>query len=92
MRLLYTTRIELREFSPREVLGYAILSHTWGKEEVTLQDLKTIKAAKLQGFEKVSQACFIAAKDGFDYIWIYTCCIDKTSSAELSEALNSMYR
>jgi hypothetical protein len=92
MRLLHTARIELREFSPRKVPGYAILSHTWGEEEVTLQNLKTIEAAKLQGYEKVSKACFIAAKDGFDYIWIDTCCIDKTSSAELSEALNSMYR
>jgi hypothetical protein len=92
MRLLYTTRIELREFTPREVPGYAILSHTWGKEEVTLQNLKTIKAAKLQGYEKVSKACSIAAKDGFDHIWIDACYIDKTSSAELSEALNSMYR
>ena len=34
----------------------------------------------------------MAVADGFDYIWIDTCCIDKTSSAELSEALNSMYR
>ena len=92
MRLLHTARIELREFSPREVPAYAILSHTWGEDEVTLQNLKTIEAAKLQGYEKVSKACFIAAKDGFDYIWIDACCIDKTSSAELSEALNSMYR
>ena len=92
MRLLHTARIELREFKPLEVPGYAILSHTWGEEEVTLQNLKTTEAAKLQGYEKVSKACFIAAKEGFDYIWIDTCCIDKTSSAELSEALNSMYR
>ncbi|KAH8758214.1 heterokaryon incompatibility protein-domain-containing protein [Hyaloscypha finlandica] len=74
------------------VPNFAILSHTWGEEEVTLQDIKTKEATKLLGYEKVTKACSVAAADGFDYIWIDTCCIDKTSSAELSEALNSMYR
>ena len=54
--------------------------------------MKTNRAINLRGYEKVSKACLVAAADEFDYIWIDTCCIDKTSSAELSEALNSMYR
>jgi hypothetical protein len=66
--------------------------HTWGKEEVTLQDIKTNMAMKFKGYNKVKMACSVAAADGFEYVWIDTCCIDKTSSAELSEALNSMYR
>ena len=33
----------------------------------------------------------MALNDGWDWIWIDTCCIDKRSSAELSEAINSMY-
>ena len=53
--------------------------------------MKTNKAKKLKGYKKVKMACSIAKRDGFEYIWIDTCCIDKTSSAELSEALNSMY-
>jgi hypothetical protein len=98
MRLLRTKKsesskkFELEEFGGREVPNYAILSHTWGIEEVTLQDIKKDEATKLKGYEKVSKACSIAVADGFDYVWIDTCCIDKTSSAELSEALNSMYR
>jgi ankyrin repeat protein len=92
MRLLHTKYFKLQEFGGREVPNYAILSHTWGKEEVTLQDITTNKARKLLGYAKVSKACLVAAADGFDYVWIDTCCIDKTSSAELSEALNSMYR
>ena len=40
---------------------------------------------------KVRDACFIALAQGYKYIWIDSCCIDKTSSAELSEAINSMY-
>ncbi len=41
---------------------------------------------------KVRRACAIARVNGHRYIWIDSCCIDKTSSAELSAAINSMYR
>lgn len=92
MRLLHTERIELEEFPSGELPHYAILSHTWEKQEVTLQDMKMPDVSALRGYEKVRRACSVAAADGFEYIWIDTCCIDKTSSAELSEALNSMYR
>ena len=40
---------------------------------------------------KIRDACAIARANGFQYIWIDTCCIDKSSSSELSEAINSMY-
>lgn len=43
------------------------------------------------GYHKVVYACRQAIEDGYQYIWIDTCCIDKSSSAELSEAINSMY-
>jgi hypothetical protein len=46
---------------------------------------------KREGYEKVKNSCSVAAADGFEYIWIDTCCIDKTSSTELSEAINFMY-
>ncbi|PIL28756.1 hypothetical protein GSI_08800 [Ganoderma sinense ZZ0214-1] len=41
---------------------------------------------------KIREACRIAREDGYDYIWIDSCCIDKSSSSELSEAINSMYK
>jgi Heterokaryon incompatibility protein (HET) len=63
-----------------------------GAEEVSLQDMIGKTAAQQAGYTKVRKACSIAASHGLDYIWIDTCCIDKTSSAELSEAINSMYR
>ncbi|KAG2347123.1 HET-domain-containing protein [Suillus weaverae] len=44
-----------------------------------------------QGFAKFRGACDHASRAGLEYIWIDTCCIDKTSSAELSEAINSMH-
>lgn len=44
-----------------------------------------------KGLTKLQGACKQASRAGLEYIWIDTCCIDKTSSAELSEAINSMY-
>jgi hypothetical protein len=44
MRLLHTKKLELEEFGGNKAPRYAILSHTWGEEEVTLQDIKTNKS------------------------------------------------
>lgn len=95
MRLLHTSTISLSEFYDDEIPKYAILSHTWGKEEVSLHDLRLQKKARLnrlEGYRKIKGCCARAALEGYQFIWIDTCCIDKTSSAELSEAINSMYR
>lgn len=72
---------------------YTILSHRWEEEEVTLEDIKVGEEAKRKkGYRKLQKACEMAARHNLDYIWIDTCCIDKTSSAELSEAINSMFQ
>ena len=92
MRLLHTAKLEIVNFTgtpPR----YAILSHTWEDEEVILQDLQPGgKAKQMKGYAKIRDSCALAASQGYDYIWVDTCCIDKSSSAELSEAINSMFR
>lgn len=90
MRLLNTSTLEPQEFEYGNIPQYAILSHRWGKEEITLQDLEQGVTNKA-GYKKVQQCCERAKSDGFDYAWVDTCCINKTSSAELSEAINSMY-
>ena len=92
MRLLNTNTIELLQFSGDEVPPYAILSHTWGQQEALFQDVQTGEADRKSGYEKIKKCCELAAKDGFEYAWIDTCCIDKTSSAELQEAICSMYQ
>ncbi|KAF8848189.1 HET-domain-containing protein [Acephala macrosclerotiorum] len=94
MRLLHTTKLIVEEFveSQSKSYSYAILSHTWGEEEVTFQDMQGKIPTHKKGFSKLKSSCFQAKKDGYEYIWIDTCCIDKSSSAELSEAINSMYR
>ena len=91
MRPLHTSTLDLYEFFGDQIPSYVIVSHTWGDEEVTLQDLK--KASKNRaGYAKITGCCALALSNGWQWLWIDTCCIDKTSSAELSEAINSMYR
>ncbi|XPS92519.1 hypothetical protein M3J09_001907 [Ascochyta lentis] len=73
---------------------YAILSHTWGLDdnEVTFEDIAKDAGKSKLGYYKLKFCSQQAAKDGLDFFWIDTCCIDKTSSAELSEAINSMFK
>lgn len=95
MRLLDVESLEVVEVD--EVTPpYAILSHRWEDEEISLANLNTpVQEAVLsrRGYLKVKSACEYARHGhGLRYIWIDTCCIDKSSSAELSETINSMYR
>ena len=96
MRLL---KLKDGEFSLVEFVGdniprYAILSHTWGAddEEVTFRDLMESTGKSKSGYEKIRFCGKQAANDGLQYSWVDTCCIDKSSSTELSEAINSMFR
>ncbi|KAF5368645.1 hypothetical protein D9758_002389 [Tetrapyrgos nigripes] len=90
MRLLNTKTLQLHEFYS-DIPTYAILSHTWDREEVTFQDMQNLRAAKRKaGYAKLWGACAHARQYNFEWIWIDSCCINKESSAELSEAINSM--
>jgi len=169
MRLLNISTREVEEFLDNNIPQYAILSHTWGLEEVTLHEMQALaryrrsqqepninthmvprsakdpEAMKLMllstmllafrgnrlrfdhparlpaltngdetedcdggyvpvvsassrhpyetkaGYSKIAYACGQAGKDGYQYLWVDTCCIDKRSSAEVCEAVNSMY-
>ncbi|KAI4699054.1 hypothetical protein J4E81_004945 [Alternaria sp. BMP 2799] len=71
---------------------YAILSHTWGPEEITFNEMETKPDEHKAGWRKLDLSCKQAKEDGYDYVWCDTCCIDKSSSAELSESINSMFR
>ena len=94
MKLLNTRTIQLEDFLDSSLPSYAILSHRWQKEELSFQDLKPKFAQSLTrkpGYAKIYHFCQTALRDGFDYGWADTTCIDKRSSAELSEAINSMF-
>ena len=92
MRLINIQTLQLEEFMGRTP-PYAILSHTWGAEEVTFQEFHHpgIRQKK-SGFNKIALTCTQAKRDGLKYAWVDTCCIDKTKSAELAEAINSMFK
>ncbi|KAE8442823.1 hypothetical protein EG329_002795 [Mollisiaceae sp. DMI_Dod_QoI] len=92
MRLLDATTIRLQEFAEDKIPPYAILSHTWGNDEVSFQDMDRAKPTQKEGYVKIKYACKQALIDELEYVWIDTCCIDKRSSSELSEAINSMFQ
>ncbi|CBX98726.1 hypothetical protein LEMA_P079650.1 [Plenodomus lingam JN3] len=141
MRLIDTRTLELQWFNDDAMPEYAILSHTWGPEEITYQEMIWINRARAlttrtrdstasfnsqddqtalifaaielmirgssasslgssaeedlmhrAGYNKIVHAAREARMLGFGYIWCDVCCIDKSSSAELQEAINSMYR
>ncbi|KAL7623180.1 hypothetical protein AAE478_006861 [Parahypoxylon ruwenzoriense] len=96
MRLLNVKNSQMTYFmSYADVPPYAILSHTWGEEEVSLKDWETMSRPDVrekEGFKKLEYCCRQAARDGLEWVWVDTCCIDKTSSAELTESINSMFR
>jgi hypothetical protein len=92
MWLINTSTLLLENFlAPPQ--GYAILSHRWGSEEVSFQEWQGDKSPiqHREGYHKIRNACKQARADGHLYLWVDTNCIDKSSSAELSEAINSMF-
>ena len=93
MWLINTHTLQLQFVINPEDHEYAILPHTWGDEEVSFKDMKKPAIAKTKrGYLKVRKTCDRARIQGLDFAWVDTCCIDKSSSAELSESINSMYR
>jgi hypothetical protein len=93
MRLINVRTNQLEEFRSGQIPKYAILSHRWEAEEVSFQDMSNLQTfGNKKGFVKIQSACWLARNKGLQYLWVDTCCIDKTSSSELAEAINSMYR
>ena len=77
-----------------DIPSYAILSHTWGadEEEITYHEVQDSSSKKKAGYAKIQFCGQQAARDGYQHFWIDTCCINKDSHVELSEAITSMYR
>ncbi|KAK5736445.1 hypothetical protein LTR17_007441 [Elasticomyces elasticus] len=93
MRLINTRTLQLEDFfaQPNKP-EYVIFSHRWGADEVSYKEYVKGRYETTQaGYRKIAECCDFARRRDWDYVWIDTCCIDKRSSAELSEAINSMY-
>lgn len=85
MWLLDTKTIKLSQ-KDDDAVKYAILSHRWGDndDEVSFADVQDPEVAcRKRGYDKIRRCCEQARKDGYKYAWVDTCCIDKSSSAEL---------
>ncbi|KAK0507443.1 hypothetical protein JMJ35_009966 [Cladonia borealis] len=82
------------KLSDKNIPPYAILSHTWGgdEDEVTFEDLEQGIGRNKTGFQKIEFCGEQAARDKLEYFWVDTCCIKKTSDAEVAFSLNSMFR
>ena len=73
---------------------WIMFSHTWEGKEPTLKDVNLVDSVwKLDDSplnEKLRQFCTTASKD-YRWAWSDTCCIDKDTSAILSQSLIAMY-
>jgi len=97
MRLLYVdanSQIRLTSNLINNIPRYAILSHTWGDDskEVSFKDITKDTKKTKAGYQKLRFCAKQAACDSLKYFWVDTCCIDKSNSTELSEAIISMFR
>ncbi|CAK7228137.1 hypothetical protein SEUCBS140593_006814 [Sporothrix eucalyptigena] len=93
MRLISVNTRRLVQVTQEKDKQYAILSHTWDEHEPTYQDFcadpeAVLRTPKVQGLLQMA----LYEMRPIEYVWIDTICIDKTSSAELQEAINSMYK
>ena len=92
MRLLHTSTKKIREFADDAAPPYAVLSHTWGDDEVTLDDLSGAFYSRKDAYhKKIKGACARSIADGLDWIWIDTCCVDRTDATDLARAVRSAF-
>jgi predicted protein tyrosine phosphatase len=86
--------LTITSFDDNATPPFAILSHTWGAdaEEVTFTDLTKGSGKDKPGYKKIRFCGEQASRDGLEYFWIDTCCINKENQAELSLAIDSMFR
>ena len=93
IRLLHAKDFHFEEFFDDDVPDYVILSHRWWsqKEEMTYRDFLDGMKRETKGYAKICALCDKALSHKYEWVWIDTCCLDNTSSAELTEAINSMF-
>ncbi|KAI5989855.1 hypothetical protein EDC04DRAFT_2525998, partial [Pisolithus marmoratus] len=73
---------------------FVTFSHRWGANEPLLRDVEGLSIygmSKSVGFGKLQAFCLRACEHDYLWAWSDTCCIDKDSSAELQEAIGSMF-
>jgi hypothetical protein len=79
--ILSTSTLTLHEFSEPNIPEYAILSHRWSEGEVLYRDVLEGTAELKPGYSKIKGCCQLALSQGWEYVWVDTCCIDKSSAS-----------
>ena len=94
IRLLHVETLQLHTFVDKAKPAYITASHRWTDHEISLQEYEQKTKLRSLGYWKIVEFCNLVRRldIGVKYLWIDTCCIDKTNSEELSEAITSMYR
>ncbi|KPI40361.1 Vegetative incompatibility protein HET-E-1 [Cyphellophora attinorum] len=101
MRLLHVDdsgNIKLTQHDPRSPPPYAILSHTWSEndgDEVLYEDVQTDAWKRKKARYKIDFCAAQVKKDGLEYFWLDTCCINKgtdRNGTEVEAAITSMFR
>ncbi|GJD03644.1 HET domain-containing protein [Colletotrichum higginsianum] len=87
----YTLTADLRA---DDAPPYAILSHTWGADEVVYEDVeKNLNDwQRKSGYDKIRFCADQAKRHGLQHFWADTCCIDKSDAVEFQTAINSMFK
>lgn len=92
MRLLHARTRELKDFCAEDTPDYAILSHTWGDNEVTASDISDgLYSGKEVYWRKINCACKQALEDHLEWLWVDTCCLRRDDAIELDTAIHSMF-
>jgi len=104
MRLLNIYTFEFAEFEGDRLPPYRITSHRWTDDEATFKDVLKKKNPNSKGYMKIEGFCQFIREDeerlrkyvtrelgSCKWIWIDAACVDKRSSAEVSESINSMF-
>jgi hypothetical protein len=92
MRLINAKTLRFQDFFGGDMPPYAIPSHTWETDEVTFQDMASPYLPPKSGYTKITETCRLALEMDIEHAWVDSCCIDKSSSAELTESINSMFQ
>lgn len=82
MKLLNTRTLQVHQ-APLQPPRYVALSYTWGG---TSNESTAPTPAQRQS------ACTEARRLGLEWVWIDSLCIDSSSTAEISESINSRFR
>lgn len=104
MRLLNVYDLTLSDFHEPTIPSYVIASHRWTGDKASYKDVLYRRNIESAGYKKIESFCAFVRKRNADltrieatepkieWIWIDTGCINKNSSAELSESINSMFK